>query len=372
MLAPLKEKVGQLRPGVAGRRRELAFYLLLDTLSTSNAVELLVKAAPIIGKPHLADQIEPLVRHAVERAIVIAYVGAARTPEVVDRYLKTSAVLYRVSFGQKDDPLGGDALLKVPQLPPYAQMAAEACPELGRIYKRMSWISHPRSALPYSMHMMGAADPITFSALRTGKALGWLDEAIKVVLHAYETVDAEDPAGGRMHQDEDGIKTDGLPLALSPSWRGAYDERGTWISTWPPGLCKECGQSFDGTLTQRWCSPRCRSRARNRSGSHAARTRRAALKIGRRCPPYEIIGRFELHDAFRGLCGKCGTVLPLQDTWIGHVIGVEKGGQHTRGNIAAIHKNCEQEWNREQREAEERDPLRNRRGGPPSPSSDIS
>lgn len=140
-----------------------------------------------------------------------------------------------------------------------------------------------------------------------------------------------------------------LLLVVQPRWRGHYNAQGTWSSDWPPNVCKECSKAFQGSPDRRWCSDRCRRSARNRSGNHGGRTADAARRLGLPVPAYEIIGKFELLQAFGGLCGKCGRDLLLADVWTGHIIGVEHVGPHTRRNIAAIHKACEQDWNREQR-----------------------
>lgn len=136
-----------------------------------------------------------------------------------------------------------------------------------------------------------------------------------------------------------------LPLAVHSQWRGHYDVTRKWISDWPAGICKECGAPFTGLATRRWCSDECRRRARSRSGSHAGRTRRCARLDQRSYGKYDIVGKFELHDAFRGLCGYCAKPIRLDEILIGHVAGVREGGQHTRENIAPIHASCEAEWN---------------------------
>ncbi len=136
-----------------------------------------------------------------------------------------------------------------------------------------------------------------------------------------------------------------LPLAVQPRWRSHYDLGAKWISEGPPGICKECGAPFSGVATRRWCSDECRRRARSRSGSHAGRTRRRARLDQGSYAKYDIVGKFELHDAFRGRCGYCAKPIRLDEILIGHVTGVREGGQHTRANIAPIHATCEAEWN---------------------------
>jgi hypothetical protein len=123
-----------------------------------------------------------------------------------------------------------------------------------------------------------------------------------------------------------------------------------WSHRWPAGICKECGTLFEGTDTQRWCSERCSKSAHGRANRHAQRTKRALEVQGKdRAESYETVGRLELLTAFRHSCGKCGEPLALPEVWVAHILGVEYGGQHTRANIAPVHKMCEQEWNAEQR-----------------------
>lgn len=122
-----------------------------------------------------------------------------------------------------------------------------------------------------------------------------------------------------------------------------------WPSEWPQGLCKECGDRFAGSETRRWCSKTCKNRAKNKRGVHARRIRKAAASLGLKHTVCETIGTFELLKAYGFRCGKCGEELPRSEVWMGHIIGVEHGGQHTRANIAPVHKACEQEWNAEQR-----------------------
>lgn len=144
-----------------------------------------------------------------------------------------------------------------------------------------------------------------------------------------------------------------LPVMVQPSWRGHTDESGAWISEWPPFLCKECGIPFEGVATRRYCSELCKKRAKNRSDNHAGRTRTRSRKDGRIWPKYEIVGKFELLQAFQGLCGYCAKPVALNELIIGHIAGVLTGGQHTRKNISPVHPDCEADWNRVQRERPE-------------------
>lgn len=132
-----------------------------------------------------------------------------------------------------------------------------------------------------------------------------------------------------------------LSLAVSPEWK----------HPWPAGICPECGSLFELPSNRRWCSSECSKKARRRANGHAERRRKALEKLDRTVEKesFETVGKSELLTAFRHRCGKCGLPLALDDVWIGHIVGVEHGGQHTRANIAPVHKACEQQWNAEQR-----------------------
>ena len=134
-----------------------------------------------------------------------------------------------------------------------------------------------------------------------------------------------------------------LPLTVNPEW----------AHPWPAGICPECGSLFQTPSTRRWCSPKCGRSAHGRSNRHAGRRRKALEKLGGPVEKeaYETVGKMELLTAFGHRCGKCALPLALAEVWIGHIIGVEHGGQHTRANIAPVHKACEQQWNAEQRVA---------------------
>jgi hypothetical protein len=95
-----------------------------------------------------------------------------------------------------------------------------------------------------------------------------------------------------------------------------------------------------------WCSPQCKKRAHGRSGGHGSRVRRLARGQGLKWPRYEIVGKFELYDAYGGLCGYCGQSVDFNETWFfAHVSGVASGGAQTRKNLAVVHQRCELEWN---------------------------
>ena len=140
-----------------------------------------------------------------------------------------------------------------------------------------------------------------------------------------------------------------LPLKIKPRWRGHTDADGKWRSEWPSFICIECGAPFEGVHTRRYCSERCKNALRNRANNHAGRRRERARSFGLPKAKYDQVGKFELMEAFGGLCGYCGEPVAFTDLLVGHVRGIEHGGQHTRANIALMHRDCETDWNRVQR-----------------------
>lgn len=133
------------------------------------------------------------------------------------------------------------------------------------------------------------------------------------------------------------------PWTIVPAWRGRTDAVGKWISEWPEGICKECGTGFPPGLGRLYCCRKCKRRSKNRANAHARRARKITLKTGSARVKYDIIGKFELLEAFGGRCGICARAVGM-DAWIGHITAVERGGQHTRTNIAPVHKECENTW----------------------------
>lgn len=133
------------------------------------------------------------------------------------------------------------------------------------------------------------------------------------------------------------------PWTIVPLWRGHADAAGRWISEWPEGICKECGTGFSPGQGRLYCSRSCKRRAKNSANAHARRARKVTLKAGGIRLKYDIIGKFELLEAFGGRCGICARAVGM-DAWIGHIAAVERGGQHTRTNVAPVHKECENAW----------------------------
>lgn len=122
------------------------------------------------------------------------------------------------------------------------------------------------------------------------------------------------------------------------------------LDKWPASICRECGALYEDDGIKKWCSKECSKKAHGRSNRHDARRAKALQKLRRSDDePYETVGKLELLTAFQHSCAKCAGPLALQNVWIGHILGVEHGAQHTRANIAPVHPSCEQEWNAEQR-----------------------
>jgi 5-methylcytosine-specific restriction endonuclease McrA len=134
---------------------------------------------------------------------------------------------------------------------------------------------------------------------------------------------------------------------IQSEWRRYRSAAGLWVDDWLSGTCKECGKRFDVLPYGKrfWCSSKCRDAARRRANNHDARARKHELKSAKKRPSYETVGRFELLQAYRGLCALCTKPLAIEDVWVGHIVAVSEGGQHTRDNIAAVHRPCELDHN---------------------------
>lgn len=178
------------RPVIQGRRREFLYYQLFDALRTGKAIELLIWGEAQ-GMAISADSVEVLVRRVVEQAIVAAYVAkSSESASMVDRYLKTTGAEWKRSFDQ-DVP---EAAIPGKCLPTYGQMAREVGGWLLTDYKHLSYVSHPRGAVPYRLiERQAGISSHDFFILRVGGALGKLKSAVQHLVAAYEEVDAADP-----------------------------------------------------------------------------------------------------------------------------------------------------------------------------------
>lgn len=134
--------------GTSGRIRKFLLFQLWDAWRTCVAISYVVKDAQS-DKKIPADAVEVLARKVLEHAIVSSYVKKHGSSAVVDRFLKTSAKAFEKSW--KIEHHTEDKNLIVKELPDYRGMANDVGGELYEIYSKLSYISHPRAAQPYSM-----------------------------------------------------------------------------------------------------------------------------------------------------------------------------------------------------------------------------
>jgi len=134
--------------GTSGRIRKFLLFQLWDAWRTCVAISYIVKDAQF-NKNIPADAVEVLARKVLEHAIVSSYVKKHGSSALVDRFLKTSAKAFEKSW--KIEHHTEDKNLKVKELPDYRGMANDVGGELYEIYSRLSYISHPRTAHPYSL-----------------------------------------------------------------------------------------------------------------------------------------------------------------------------------------------------------------------------
>lgn len=192
ILAPLHNALVTAleHPVIEGRRREFLYYQLLDGLRTGKGIEWLIWGKRQ-GLPISADSIEVLVRRVVEQAIVAAYVAkSTESGSIVDRYLKTTAAEWKRSFG-RDIP---ESEIPGKCLPPYDQMARDVGEWLLTDFRHLSYVSHPRGAVPYRLiERQAGISSHDFFVLRVSSALGKLKSAVQDLVTAYGQVDAADP-----------------------------------------------------------------------------------------------------------------------------------------------------------------------------------
>lgn len=137
-----------LSEGVKGRIAKFLLFQLWDAWRTSKAIFVLTREAQS-DKTIPADSVESLTRKVLEHAIVSSFVRKHPTGTVVDRFLKTSAKEFEKSW--KISHHTEDKGLPVKELPTYKDMAEDVGGNLYEIYQKLSYLAHPRSALPYSL-----------------------------------------------------------------------------------------------------------------------------------------------------------------------------------------------------------------------------
>lgn len=127
------------------RLQRLAWSLLRDACRLAAAVPHLIDAAK--GDAEIsAESIEVIVRKVLEHAILLEYLHEnEQDEEVVARFLSNCQAAYDRS--NKKFRAGGN---KPPDWPNYEQMAASQ-PAFYDLYRRLSYLAHPKTCLPYAL-----------------------------------------------------------------------------------------------------------------------------------------------------------------------------------------------------------------------------
>jgi hypothetical protein len=138
----------EARGAVSGRRPKFFYFQLLDAFRLGMMTRDLadVGARSEVFTP---EAIEVLVRRLVEQAILTCYMETHTGPEVIDRFLKTSAGRFVKSWGEEHETDDKDLAVKEP--PDYREMAKAADQTLYASYQRLSYLAHPRAGL-YRAH----------------------------------------------------------------------------------------------------------------------------------------------------------------------------------------------------------------------------
>lgn len=167
----------------ADRRDKFIYYQLADAWTTAESIVILSDAG-LQGEPISMAGIEVLTRRLVEQAIVVRYVLAAPDDAVVDSYLKTNAHQWEFSWAVSVDEAVKE--LPDPQLPPYSNMANDVEPELAEVYKKLSYLSHPRAAFPYALRVRESPlDPLQHFQLDLASMCTFMDIAVRHILFPY-------------------------------------------------------------------------------------------------------------------------------------------------------------------------------------------
>lgn len=123
----------------------LAWHLLNDACRLATAVPYLLEAG--VADPKIpAESVAVIARKVLEHVIFLEYVHENRVDEaLVDRFLANC----RAAASRAYERPGADAYDR-PPWPTYQQMA-ETQPALYQLYRRLSYLAHPKTCFPYSL-----------------------------------------------------------------------------------------------------------------------------------------------------------------------------------------------------------------------------
>lgn len=133
------EGLPQLRPIAL-----LAWHLLYDACRLAAAVPPLLEAA--VSDPEIsAESIEVIARKVLEHVIFLEYLHNNRHDETLaERFVATC----RAEAKRAYERLGARERAEWPRS--YEQMA-QSQPELYQLYRRFSYLAHPKTCFPYSL-----------------------------------------------------------------------------------------------------------------------------------------------------------------------------------------------------------------------------
>lgn len=182
VLRPLVEQVGSMEGSqFRDQRQRFLYFQVVDAYESGEAL-LLITDAGLRGEPIGMGAVEVIVRRLIEQAIIARVVHAASDDSIITSYLMTNAHEWERSWGTKlpfADPT-------VTKLDNYKDMAESIDPELYQVYRQLSYLSHPRSAFPYSARSRDTSiGPIRYFELNLAKAAGWTDIAVRHLLFPY-------------------------------------------------------------------------------------------------------------------------------------------------------------------------------------------
>lgn len=178
VLSPLAEAMREISPErLQDPLTHFLYCQVVDAYCAGQAIRTLILARRR-GVRILPSSIEVIVRRIVEQAIVASWANA--NPGAVNRYLNTVEKEWKRSF--KTSP--AKTAEKVPNaqpLPSYTDMARAVDPELGELYSKLAFLSHPRGAPPYSQieSQLKGISADAFFELRVMPLIEDLDHAVE-------------------------------------------------------------------------------------------------------------------------------------------------------------------------------------------------
>lgn len=182
----------EARGAVSGRRAKFFYFQFMDAFRLSCMARVLAEHG-MRASVFTAEAIEVLLRRIVEQAILSSYLHTQSGDEPIDRFLKTSASQFLHSW--REEHQVKDRELSVSQLPDYKAMS-NTSPDLYGLYQKLSYLSHPRSAMPYSLverenKNERGIDAREFYRRRCESALTELAKCMNLIITIFEKEDQE-------------------------------------------------------------------------------------------------------------------------------------------------------------------------------------